>query len=79
METIPSSIKEAVLVKTRAVDQMTTINGKQTILESFPTQVKGYDFNQGINHSALLQTYLTTGFQATSFGQSVLQIEQMVG
>lgn len=69
MESVPSLIKEAVLVKTKPVGQ---------ILDSFPSQVKGYDFNQGINHSALLQTYLTTGFQATNFGQSVQQIEQMV-
>ncbi|KAK6468879.1 deoxyhypusine synthase [Huso huso] len=29
-------------------------------------QVKGYDFNQGVDHRALLQSYLTTGFQATT-------------
>lgn len=41
-------------------------------------QIKGYDFNQGVDHKALLQSFLTTGFQASSFGQAVLEINKMV-
>lgn len=41
-------------------------------------QIKGYDFNQGVDHHALLQSFLTTGFQASSFGQAVQEINRMV-
>lgn len=41
-------------------------------------QIIGYDFNQGVDHKALLQSFLTTGFQASSFGQAVLEINKMV-
>ncbi|KAI8870696.1 Deoxyhypusine synthase [Ramicandelaber brevisporus] len=39
--------------------------------------VCGYDFNNGVNYDALLQTYARTGFQATSFGQAVEEINKM--
>lgn len=53
------------------------------LMESSPLpedmpQIKGYDFNQGLDHKALLQSFLTTGFQASSFGQAVLEINKMV-
>ncbi|XP_053164388.1 deoxyhypusine synthase isoform X2 [Hemicordylus capensis] len=40
--------------------------------------VRGYDFNHGLDYHALLQSYLTTGFQATSFGQAVNEINRMI-
>lgn len=49
--------------------------------EPFPEdtpQVKGYDFNQGVDHKALLQSYFNTGFQATHFGLAVREINRMV-
>lgn len=42
-------------------------------------KVRGYDFNQGVDHQALLQSFYNTGFQATSFGLAVNQIKMMVG
>lgn len=42
-------------------------------------KVRGYDFNQGVDHQALLQSFYNTGFQATSFGLAVNQINTMVG
>ncbi len=39
----------------------------------------GYDFNLGVDHHALLRSYRTSGFQATSFGLAVEQINAMVG
>ncbi|XP_051573024.1 deoxyhypusine synthase isoform X2 [Myxocyprinus asiaticus] len=42
------------------------------------TRIKGYDFNQGVNHKALLQSYLTTGFQASSFALAVQEINKMI-
>ncbi|KAE8620079.1 hypothetical protein XENTR_v10010090 [Xenopus tropicalis] len=41
-------------------------------------QVRGYDFNRGVNYEALLQSYLTTGFQATHFGQAAKEINNMI-
>ncbi len=41
-------------------------------------KVRGYDFNQGLDHRALLQSYLNTGLQATRFGLAVQEINSMV-
>ncbi|XP_075880182.1 deoxyhypusine synthase-like isoform X2 [Nelusetta ayraudi] len=41
-------------------------------------KVRGYDFNQGVDHQALLQSFYNTGFQATSFGLAVNQINMMI-
>ncbi|GLG99265.1 Putative deoxyhypusine synthase [Gryllus bimaculatus] len=38
----------------------------------------GYDFNKGINYHALLETYLSSGFQATYFGQAVDEVRKML-
>eukprot|EP00899_Mesostigma_viride_P015673 jgi/Mesvir1/24106/Mv10828-RA.1 len=40
--------------------------------------VAGYDFNRGIDYGALLESYKTTGFQATTFGQAVDEIQRML-
>lgn len=45
--------------------------------ESTP-QVKGYDFNKGVNYDSLLQSYISSGFQATNFGLAVEEIRKMV-
>ena len=41
-------------------------------------KVLGYDFNNGIDYHKLLQSYASTGFQATKFSQAVDQINKMV-
>lgn len=41
-------------------------------------QIRGYDFNQGVDHRALLHSYFTTGFQASSFAMAVQEINKMV-
>ncbi len=41
-------------------------------------EVRGYDFNQGIDYHKLLQSYKTTGFQATNFGLAVEEINKML-
>ncbi|EDO34643.1 predicted protein [Nematostella vectensis] len=40
--------------------------------------VKGYDFNQGTDYHALLQSYKNTGFQAMHFGKAVDEINKMI-
>ncbi|XP_067088896.1 deoxyhypusine synthase isoform X2 [Osmerus mordax] len=41
-------------------------------------KIRGYDFNQGVDHRALLQSYITTGFQASSMGQAIQEINKMI-
>ncbi|ELU10093.1 hypothetical protein CAPTEDRAFT_1610 [Capitella teleta] len=43
-----------------------------------PIEVKGYDFNDGVDYHKLLQSYATTGFQATNFGRAVEEINRMI-
>ena len=62
---IPNIASEAVLVKSEP-------------MPADSQKVEGYDFNQGVDHHALLQSYLTSGFQATNFGLAVEQINAMV-
>ncbi|EDQ91038.1 uncharacterized protein MONBRDRAFT_15470 [Monosiga brevicollis MX1] len=62
----------------------TQLSQAAVLLRSAPmpedaVKVKGYDFNQGIDHDALLESFARTGFQATSFGQAVDEINRMVG
>ena len=40
--------------------------------------ILGYDFNTGVDHHALLQSFLHSGFQATNFGLAVEQINAMI-
>nr|KAF6275714.1 hypothetical protein mPipKuh1_010541 [Pipistrellus kuhlii] len=41
-------------------------------------QVRGYDFNRGVDYRAVLEAFGTTGFQATNFGRAVHQINAMI-
>ncbi|KAM9685100.1 deoxyhypusine synthase isoform 2-T2 [Trichechus inunguis] len=41
-------------------------------------QVRGYDFNRGVDYRALLESFGTTGFQATNFGRAVQQVNAMI-
>ncbi|KND05101.1 deoxyhypusine synthase [Spizellomyces punctatus DAOM BR117] len=61
----PSSAVQAVLVQS----------------EPMPAQsvkVQGYDFNNGVDYSALLASYSRTGYQATSLGQAIDEINRMI-
>lgn len=60
-----STAREAVLIKS------------DSLAEDLP-QIRGYDFNQGVDLKALLSSYLTTGFQASSFAMAVQEINKMV-
>jgi len=43
-----------------------------------PVEVKGYDFNEGVDYGHLLKSFITTGFQATNFALAVNEINRMV-
>lgn len=40
--------------------------------------IKGYDFNQPLDYNKLLDSYLTTGFQATHFAKAIKIINKMI-
>lgn len=61
----PEIAKNAVLKKSEALNDKT------------PT-VKGYEWNDGIDYSKLLQSYTNTGFQATNLGLAIEEINKMV-
>jgi deoxyhypusine synthase len=63
--TLPAAVRDAVLVKSVPHDAL-------------GPEIRGYDFNKGINLNALLESYLYTGFQATNFGLAVEEINKMV-
>ncbi|KAF5397060.1 Deoxyhypusine synthase [Paragonimus heterotremus] len=42
------------------------------------TTVKGYDFNNGLDYEALLNSFASIGFQATQFGRAVDVINMML-
>ncbi|XP_061079965.1 deoxyhypusine synthase isoform X2 [Conger conger] len=48
-----------------------------TLPDDMPT-VRGYDFDRGVDLKALLQSYTTTGFQASSYGQAVQEVNKMI-
>ncbi|XP_055531931.1 probable deoxyhypusine synthase isoform X1 [Wyeomyia smithii] len=63
--TEPSLAKEAVLQESSKLP-----NGTPT--------VQGYDWNQGVNYEALFQTYKHSGFQATSLGNAITEVQKMI-
>ncbi|CAK4086540.1 unnamed protein product [Aphanomyces euteiches] len=61
----PATAQAAVLVKSERLD-----NGDYS-------QVKGYDFNKGVNYEELFKSYRYMGFQSTNFGKAVEEINRM--
>jgi len=41
-------------------------------------QVKGYDFNQGVDYCSLMASMVQTGYQATNLGLAIEQVRKMV-
>jgi deoxyhypusine synthase len=63
-QAVPSIAKESVFVKTQPVE--------------FGDPVQGYDFNQGVDFEKLLSQYRVMGFQATTFGRAVEEVNKML-
>lgn len=61
----PAIAKDAVLKRSEAIPEGTQ-------------QVRGYDFNEGINYSKMFESYCNTGFQATNLGLAIKEINRMV-
>lgn len=65
MTELPPSVKDAILAPSDPVPEDSE-------------EVRGYDFSVGVDYGALLDSYRTTGFQATNFGKAVKEINQMI-
>jgi deoxyhypusine synthase len=64
-EAIPDETRAAVLTSSSS-------------LPGYDEQVKGYDWSKGNDLNGILNSYKTTGFQATNFGLAVDEINEMV-
>jgi len=40
--------------------------------------IKGYDFNEGVNYNKILESFMSTGFQATHFARAVSIVKKMI-
>ncbi|MEK6829187.1 MAG: deoxyhypusine synthase [Nanoarchaeota archaeon] len=61
--------------------QSEKISRKNVLRQSGETEgisVKGYDFNKGIDYDKILDSYFSTGFQATHFAKAVELINRMI-
>ncbi len=63
------------------MEHNTKIGKKNVLRESIEPknhlQIKGYDFNSGLNFEKLIDSFLTTGFQATNLAKAIEIIKQM--
>ncbi|PNX99733.1 deoxyhypusine synthase-like protein [Trifolium pratense] len=41
-------------------------------------KIEGYDFNRGVDYDQLLESMLTTGFQASNLGDAIETVNQML-
>mmetsp|Transcript_24210 Transcript_24210/g.43042 ORF Transcript_24210/g.43042 Transcript_24210/m.43042 type:complete len:355 (-) Transcript_24210:225-1289(-) len=64
MEPVPSQATSAILVPTTSKIET--------------AEVRGYDFNKGNDLAAVLQSYATTGLQASNFARAVEEINKML-
>lgn len=46
--------------------------------ENDPLTLRGYDWSDNFNYKDLLNSFLTTGIQATNFGRAVNEINKMI-
>ena len=62
---IEDSFAKAVYIKSEGV-------------EASAMKVEGYDFNKGLDYEAVFASYISTGFQATSLGQAIIEVNKMI-
>ena len=61
---MPSQLRDAVYVKSVSIENR--------------EQVRGYDFNKGLNYDEVFKTYRHTGFQATALGNAIDEVNKMI-
>lgn len=41
-------------------------------------EVKGYDFNKGLDYNKVFESFINTGFQATELGRAIERVNEMI-
>lgn len=67
------TIKDGFLVAVHS-----TVFKESENLEGASVKIEGYDFNKGVDYSQLLRSMVSTGFQASNFGDAIDVVNQMV-
>ncbi|CAI0418488.1 unnamed protein product, partial [Linum tenue] len=55
-----------------------TVFKQSESLEGKGHEIKGYDFNQGVDYPQLLKSMVSTGFQASNLGDAISVVNQML-
>uniref|UniRef100_A0A8C4QQ36 deoxyhypusine synthase n=1 Tax=Eptatretus burgeri TaxID=7764 RepID=A0A8C4QQ36_EPTBU len=63
---------------TRPSGAISAVLAKSVDLAGQALEVRGYDFNAGIDYTALLASYKTIGLQASAFDAAVQQVNKMI-
>lgn len=74
-------MREATRDQNRVMDAVrATVFKKSESLdgESGCTKIEGYDFNRGVDYPQLLNSLLSTGFQASNLGEAIQIVNEMV-
>ena len=56
-----------------------TVFKESETLDGKYIKIEGYDFNQGVDYCKLLKSMVSTGFQASNFGDAIQVVNDMVG
>ncbi|KAJ8251521.1 hypothetical protein GJAV_G00222240 [Gymnothorax javanicus] len=59
-------------------DARAAVMKKSCPLPTDMPKIRGYDFSQGLDLKAVLQSYATIGFQASNYAQAVQEINKMI-
>ena len=74
-----SSVSAGAAVKAELPEILqTAVLGESAEMPEGSIPVKGYDFNKGVDLNKILQSFATTGFTATTFGQAVEEVNRML-
>lgn len=73
------TVGEEAMKENNFLDSVRSVVFKESeTLEGLSTKIEGYDFNRGVNYSELLNSMVSTGFQASNLGDAIQVVNQMV-
>lgn len=58
--------------------RLAVVKKSSDTLEGICRKIEGYDFKNGVDYHALLNSMVSTGFQASNLGDAIDVINQMV-
>ena len=57
---------------------MQASHSKDLIEKLDSAEVRGYDFNKGVNYEEIFKSYLNSGIQASAVGEAIDEINKMI-